>query len=159
MPLIILDIDETLCHSIKNDEEGYEQEIMEYIDMDDYFKVFLRPYYRVLLQFLFHYYDVAIWSAGTKQYVDFIVKKLEKISKRKFKFVWSFDMCEKSIKEYGVTKALELLKEYPNVLIIDDNIEIKERYPKQTISVLPFEDPIAYDEELLRIIKKMKEGK
>jgi TFIIF-interacting CTD phosphatase-like protein len=154
--LLVLDLDESLLHSIKDDEEGYGSTKMEYIDMGKYFRVHFRPYYRVLLQFLFKHYDVAIWSAGTEQYVDFIVKRLEKVTRKKFKFVWSVDMCEKSLKKYRVTKALELLKEYPNVIIVDDNPEIKEKYPKQTIAVRPYEEPV-YDEELLRVLKKLKE--
>jgi hypothetical protein len=156
-PLIVLDLDESLIRSLKPTEEGYCDK-MEYKDMEKYFRVYFRPYYKTFLQFLIQNYDqICVWSAGTKPYVQFIVRHLEKVMKKKFKFVWTVQECEKSIKEYKVTKALEMLEGYPNVLIIDDNPEIKSRYPKQTISVKPFEN-IEYDEELLRILKKMKEG-
>jgi TFIIF-interacting CTD phosphatase-like protein len=157
MPLIVLDLDETLIHSLKDDEEGYTSD-MDWIDMDKYFRVFFRPYYRVFLQFLVQNYDdIGVWSAGSKPYVQFVVKILEKAMKKKFKFVWTVDECKKSISKYDVTKALELLEGYPDVIMIDDNPEIKERYPKQTIRVRPYEE-IDYDEELLRIIGKFKKN-
>ena len=71
--------------------------------------------------------------------------------KKKFKFVWTVDECKKSMEKYKVTKALELLDDYPDVIIIDDNPEIKERYPKQTICIKP------YDESLLQVLKKLKD--
>jgi TFIIF-interacting CTD phosphatase-like protein len=158
-PLIVLDIDETLISSLKEEEEGYTDR-MDYQDMDKYFRVFFRPYYRVFLQFLSqNFKEIGIWSAGTKSYVDFIVKILEKSMNKKFKFVWTINECKKSMSKYNVTKALELLEGYPDVIMIDDNPEIKERYPKQTIRVRPYEmgGDNGYDEELLRILKKMKE--
>lgn len=148
--LIVLDLDETIVHSRKYDEEGFNQDTLEYIDMDGHFRVFFRPYFRVLLNILFKYYDVAVWSAGSEQYVLAIVDELQKKIKKKFKFVWTLNECKESIDKYKVTKALEMIPEYPHVYIIEDNSEIKEKYPDNTIKIKPYSAPV-YDEEILKI--------
>jgi TFIIF-interacting CTD phosphatase-like protein len=165
--LIIFDLDETLIHSerwtrdlAQKMDEGLFWEF-EWFDMGIAFRVFFRPYYKQILTF-FHElgYEIGIWSAGSRAYVKPIADRLRKYVGGKFAFVWSLSKCRKSLKEYNVRKALELVRkkydEYERLIIVEDDPSIYERYPINTIKVKPFMlDP--RDEQLMNVIEGVAE--
>lgn len=101
---IILDIDNTLLHTIETNKHKKMNINGNYqIIRDKDFVIYLRPGLEEFLNYLFTNYNVAIWSAGTKDYVDYIVKKVilnnsNTSQDRKIDFVFSLKHCEQSMK-------------------------------------------------------------
>ena len=115
-PLVVLDLDETLIFS-----SDYP------LDRPASFNVFglyvyKRPFLNYFLSALHYRYDIAIWSAGTKEYVDIIISHIIPPEIR-LKFVWCKKQC---IKEWVAgrlefTKPLSKIYWYNHIVIVDDN--------------------------------------
>lgn len=82
--IVILDLDNTLVHAVEPEEfkdvtYGVYKPDFEIHNKEENYKflVFKRPYVDDFLKYLFkHTSKVIVWSAGTKDYVDLVVKKL-----------------------------------------------------------------------------------
>lgn len=154
---VIIDIDNTIIHALYVSEwneikekqsklADFIRNHFQYVYMDDDFVVFLRPGYEEFLTFLFSNFNVAVWSAGTRSYVDWIVEHLvlkkpiqredsiEYVTRpgAKLDFVYCSQHCKISKKTYknGCQKDLKLIWYDPilgkvgyretNTIIIDD---------------------------------------
>lgn len=71
--IIILDLDETLVHTSNKKIEG-----LDYFTYTDEYIIHKRPYLDVFIKKLItdDYYDFAVWSAGTYDYVHHIVNTI-----------------------------------------------------------------------------------
>lgn len=148
---IILDLDNTLISSItirryetlkqsKKYSERFSHFKKHFLEdkPDEYgeingFVIFERPGLQKFLTFLFKNFRVAVWSAGNKEYVDFIIKNIIYKGKKERKLAFKmYDTdCDKSMERYGDLKNLNYvynkMKGYSeeNTLLIDDLIETK----------------------------------
>lgn len=110
--LVILDIDQTILFArIQSQDEG------------DY-QIVVRPYFYQLLQYLANpgrgvHYDVALWTAGTKNYAGTIAKKLFGKFPKKLAFVWSREDCELDSSGNPISKPL--IKVWKSSLAIKNN--------------------------------------
>lgn len=117
---IVFDLDETLIHTIDNNEWNSIVNKNDYInnvfDLDEDTKVIKRPGLDKFLDFVSNkFYKVGVWSAGIKPYVESIVSN---IFKKNPHIVYSrFDCDYKIIYPYGETTAVKPLE-----LIWDKNI-------------------------------------
>lgn len=83
--LIVLDLDETLIHSV---QQSNDNQILDNTDMSNVetyetdfswshatvsYKVYVRPYVKEFLDFCFENFDVGVWTAATQDYADKIV--------------------------------------------------------------------------------------
>lgn len=163
---IILDLDNTLLSAITikeyNDNKDKSKDkikklkkIFLYDDKKNKtgFVIFFRPYLNEFLNYLFENFNVAVWSAGNKTYVNYIVDKIiykdneKRTNKRKLKFVLNDETCDKSLKLYKSIKDLryvwDVLKKKnfnkSNTMIIDDLKEVYEAQPENTLKIKPFE--------------------
>ena len=84
---IIFDLDETLIsaisekefkskHRIHTERQNIFDKKHEYIDMDGYYHVFLRPGLQNFLDYIFENFNVSIWTAASKDYALFIIEKI-----------------------------------------------------------------------------------
>lgn len=113
---VILDIDNTLVHSIVRGEETLEEPYKKYglkldaIRMDEFWVVF-RPFLREFLRYLFDNFNVAVWSLGEKEYVNKIVDAviLRDDPNRKLEFIFSRDQSEILEKKGYSTKDLRYI--------------------------------------------------
>lgn len=90
--LLVLDIDETLLHTERQDfltkkqlERRVSPSILD-LDNEKYY-VFLRPGLKQFLDRSSIWFDLAIWSNGTKDYLEEVVGLLP-IDKKNFKFIF-----------------------------------------------------------------------
>lgn len=128
--LLILDLDETLIHAAEEKIAGLEPDtkIIGYY-------VYFRPYLTDFLKSAAQYFDLAIWSSGTDDYVDAMVDSILP-SGVSLKFIWGRSRCtykreshrikhDDSICEYEYTKQLKkvIRKGFKKerVLIIEDS--------------------------------------
>lgn len=166
---VILDLDETIISS-KNFSELNDYKNAEYLTknfkfqkMEDEYLIFERPYLQEFLTWLFTYFNVIIWSAGSKDYVLFIIDKIIlKDKKRKLKLILFSDHC-KMVPKNTQPKDLDyLLFQNPNLnflnsnntVIIDDLDKVYDTNNDNCIAIKPFNvfDPqIKNDKELLNI--------
>lgn len=164
---IILDIDNTLLHALYMDDwleiEEENPQVAKYllnkykhVKMDDDFMVFQRPGYDQFLQFLFSNFNVAVWSAGSPSYVEWIVnnmilKNTGKNTDRKLAkldFVYSSNECSMSNKTFknACIKDLRLVwkvfknegYKQNNTVIIDDLVDNTYAQGRNSIHVPGF---------------------
>jgi RNA polymerase II subunit A small phosphatase-like protein len=120
--LLILDLDETLIYAT-------EHELFEPSDFktDNYF-IYKRPNLEEFFKNVENAYDLAIWSSGTDDYVEDIIKKI-KPENIEFKFIWGRSRCtyrrDLCLNEYEYEKKLEKVKKkgykLEKILIVDDS--------------------------------------
>lgn len=172
---VILDLDNTLISAEALEEfpfqqKGIEQKAKKFAiyDMDGYYIVFERPHLQSFLDWLFQNYNVAVWTAASKDYALFIIDKiLLKRPNRKLDFIFFSYHCDLSRKTYKYSKKLrfifDLIKPLnytcENTIIIDDLEEVHTCQPKISIPIKPFEilrEGSENDSELKSIQQKIK---
>ena len=171
---IILDIDHTLIHTV-NPLELAQMESKDllpeslfncpYYKLNDLALVFQRPHLSEFLDFLFANYNVAIWSAGSSDYVNAIVDTFIRTEKR----IPSFVMTRDDLIESGQSfKDLDYVYEkYPlfqpyNTLIIDDLPDNVFSQVDNSILIPPFNvfnEECMNDNALLELISYLREFK
>lgn len=152
---VILDLDQTLISAEVLDqfpfgEKGIEQKAKKFpiYDIDGYYIIFERPYLQSFLDWLFENYNVAVWTAASKDYALFIVDKIIlKKPNRKLDFILFSYHCSLSKKFYDnsskkLKMIFDMLKPYnytnENTLILDDNKEVHKSQPNSSILIKPF---------------------
>ena len=134
--LLLLDLDETLIHSIFRTEQNYKEldsfkkltkctnKIFKYEDEDfQYcFDVYFRPYLFDFLNDIKNYFDLGIFTAARKNYADTIIDYIDP-KKEIFKFRIYRNACI-SIKQTIFIKDLRILKNYDlkNVILLDNSL-------------------------------------
>lgn len=138
-PLLILDLDETLIFAT-TEEKDFKCNFMVF----EYF-VHLRPYLKQFLENARVRYDIAIWSAGTPDYVNNIAKEIMPPDLIPI-FIWSRDRCtlrrdfdtdelfyRKDLKK-ATTKGYPLSK----MLIVEDSRRNVQSFYGNAIYIKPF---------------------
>jgi len=147
---IVLDLDNTLISAVPYTAAAIANPLhYKYHVMDKDFIVYERPGTQRLLNFLFLYFNVYVWSAGTKDYVTFIVDKVIERPNRHVGLVLHRDHCNLSIMHNcrDGPKDLRFLWETvripgfspANTIIIDDLDLVKEVNPGNCIHVPEFD--------------------
>lgn len=177
--LIILDLDETLIHSVTDEEEEkYKLDIARESGMQTFnasgYTVIKRPFLDEFLDKLLNdnYYAVGIWSAGEDEYVNSIVDNIVK-NRRKLAFVMARSSCVGAKYTKPLDKAWNIyLKNmyssinpdeldvpmHPNVILIDDRKDVTGTNNANHLCIDGFEgDPS--DTLLKRLLKKLMECK
>ena len=137
--LVIFDLDETLIHSTRKSLTRKEDfKIGE-------FYVHKRPYLDFLFANLSKYFSFAIWSSGTKFYVDSVMEKLTP-SGINFEFIWSRAKCtqrfDPDYNDYFYAKKLEKVEKLgftkSRILIIEDLFKNVSSNYGNTVLVKPY---------------------
>ena len=140
---LILDLDETLIHSIstkemdrinKTDNERRKSLTkFKTHDMDGYYTVVERPGLQEFLDYIFNNFNVSIWTAASKDYALFVIEKIINIKKnRKLDWIMFSYHCDMSTKEKKGSKDLNMLwdifalDDYSNdtTVILDDHPDV-----------------------------------
>ena len=165
-PNIILDLDETLIHSIKTTEFIEDEDNLELLgkfkdrthNMDYEYVVFERPNLQEFLDFLFKNFNVSVWTAANKDYALFIIehcilsRKKNKSyipqPQRQLDYIFYDKHRDRSQIVYGKKspKQLKLLWEKfglnqfnsSNTFIIDDHPEVKSQQPQNCVAMVEF---------------------
>lgn len=150
---ILLDLDQTLISAEPVEEYDFnanktKSKKFNFYNMDNYYIVFERPGLQKFLDFLFANFNVSIWTAASKDYALFIIKKIILAGKKTRKIDWIFFSyhCDLSKKKKKNTKKLEMLwdeydlsgYEKQNTFIIDDYDEVHNSQPNNCIVAIPF---------------------
>ncbi len=75
----MLDLDETMIHSIFNPDGDtkLEQDFMINLDATMEISVLVRPHLKEVLEKLAEIYEICVFTAGTKEYADLILDKID----------------------------------------------------------------------------------
>jgi len=152
---IILDLDNTILSAealtdFPFHKEGMREKALQFAihDMDNYYIIFERPGVQDFLDWLFKYYNVAVWTAATKDYALFVVERIIlKKPNRQLKFIMFSHHCDISYDKYKADKRLKLVFddfkidgfEPDNTLIIDDRKDVWKIQPNNAIHIKAFE--------------------
>jgi hypothetical protein len=183
---IVLDLDNTLICAI--DIHRKKKYNYRYTIMPETYKIYHRPYLQEFLDYVFKNFHVTIWTAGAKDYADFVYKNIIKPvlpyemgddlsshhSKRKIKNIFYDIDCNESQEKFSTVTVKDLRylydlspssskeeKYYPcSTIIIDDRPEVLKVNMNNTIKIPAF---FTYKEKddigLLTTIKKLKKIK
>jgi hypothetical protein len=149
---IFLDLDETLISAQSAEKHDFQKEkkksqFFDYDNMDDYYIIYHRPKVQEFLDYAFANFDVAVWTAASKDYMIFIINRvIHKKPGRKIKYAYWDYHCDKSSKHKNGTKDLTMLWDFykcdglsgSNVKIIDDYNEVKKTNKDMCISAPAF---------------------
>ena len=165
---IILDLDETLINSLEKEEyekmkDDFKSGKLKSHNMEDYYKVFERPYLQEFLDYVFKHFNVIIWTAASKDYAIFIIENIILAGKnRKLKYQFFKYHCDTSKKYQTGSKNIKLLSEdykipyvaKHNTIILDDYDEVYNTQPGNCVIALPFDygDKNSWKDDFLRRI-------
>lgn len=138
-PLLILDLDETLLHASEN-RLGRDAEFKV-----GPYHVYLRPHLPEFLDDAAAYFDLAVWSSASDDYVGFLAKELSRFVPN-WRFVWGRSRCVRRLhSEWQETVFLKDLKKVKRlgyrlsrVLIADDTPHKVSRNYGNAIYVQPY---------------------
>lgn len=151
-PLLILDIDETLIH-------GRETPLDRECDFRaGEFYIYLRPNVKRFLGTVSEFYDLACWSAASKDYLDVVLNELMSGLDCSLRFIWDRSRCTRRVdfvyQEEYFLKDLKKVKrkgfDLTRVLILEDEPRKVHRHFGNAIYVKPFEGA-EDDDELLKL--------
>ena len=156
LPLLILDLDETLIF-------GAEREGPRPCDFRvGPFHVYKRPHLDDFLRGAGKFYSLAVWSSASSDYVTAIAATILPAG-LEWAFVWSRDRC--TAKRSPETFETEYIKDFTKVkragydlarvLIVDDTRHKVARNYGNAIHILPFEGDPA-DEELRHLLQYLE---
>ena len=177
---LILDLDETIIHSVSSDEMKHMEnkkhkshknleklEGLKSHDMDGQYTVIERPGLQSFLDFAFENFNVSVWTAASKEYALFIINEvILKGDGRQLDLVMWSDHCDiskKKFKNKRRIKDLQLIWDsdgagstyaQSNNLILDDNEDVFNGQEKNCVSMYPFQvdnDDFATDDFLNRL--------
>ena len=135
---LVLDLDETIIHSMK-------------LNFGNYF--FLRPGTIELLKELSHFYEIIIFTSSPKEYADDILDKIDSygnlIAHRLYKYHVLFEKG-KSVKK------LELIGRDLNKIIFVDNLKCNAKYNMKNLYLIPTWTDDIYDSEIYKLKHKLK---
>ena len=135
---LVLDLDETICHSLK-------------LNFGYYFM--LRPGAIELLTELSEFYEIIIFTSSPKIYADSIIDKIDEkgklISHRLYKPHVIFERG-KSVKK------LNLIGRDLNKIIFVDNMRSNAKYNPKNLYLIPSWTDDIYDDELFKLKNKLK---
>lgn len=129
--------------------------------------VFVRPYTKILLKYLFDHFHVGVWSSMNHRNTHFVVDKLfSNTQKSALEFIMTQEHCYQTgeLKEDGspmfyknlinIWKKPQFHKFYNHTLLIDDS-ESKSKYNPQFTSIhpTPFNHNYKNDKELEKVHK------
>ena len=176
---IILDLDNTIIHSISYDRMKFVPKNLELENKDiGDFITYRRPHLDRFLNFLFANFNVGVYTLGSRDYAEDIVWNfIQDVPNRKVDFILSREdeIVNKSLEKYkyfNLTKNLnyiwndlKIYDYYPcNTFIIDDNPYVKMSNKVNTIHIKKFEvlrddntfnTDCTYDNVLLEITREL----
>jgi RNA polymerase II subunit A small phosphatase-like protein len=152
--LLIFDLDETLVHATT-------EKLARPVDFEypPYF-VYKRPFLIELLFATKPFYDFAVWSSSSREYVDTVVGEI--FSGFDVKFAWAVEHCIQRVdmqsNGYVYIKDLRRVQSqgYPveRITILDDSPEKIARQPRNHLKIKPY-NGLANDRELLAIAEEL----
>lgn len=146
-PLVVLDLNGTLCHTEYNGRHG------------DYHvqrkAVTERPFLHTFLDHVFANYEVAVWTCNSERYANELVRKLFGRRAAGVRFVWNQTHCTRiSDDTEPWIKDLSKIKHGGPVILVDDN-KIKGRLqPDNTVCALTYNGD-GEDTHLLHLIEEI----
>jgi len=152
--LLIFDLDETLLHATTK-QLGRASDF-EYAP---YF-IYKRPFLLELLNAAEPFYDFAVWSSSSREYVDAVVAEI--FTGFDVKFSWAVERCIQRVDAqsngYVYIKDLRRVQShgYPveRITILDDSPEKIARQPRNHLRVKPYYG-LDEDRELLTIAEEL----
>lgn len=151
---VILDLDNTILHSVPIDEIdllGDRAQGLKYIDMENYYRVFSRPDLDEFLDFLFEHFDVTVWTAGSLSYCMFIIRNVILVGDRKdkdLKLILYDKNCEDSQRFFNKKSVKHLnylfhlhpeAYDMNDTILIDDNTSTWYENRRNVLLAPPFD--------------------
>lgn len=134
--------------------------------------VYVRPFLHTFLQYLFAWYDVAVWTCNSRRYAEPIVQRVfgDELSRR-LVFLWCREECMREPQLSAATGAkMRLIKQLPEVwskypmyqpaqvVLVDDNPRKAGVYSREHLVAVDTFTPsntTLPDQELLSLLSRL----
>ena len=155
--LLILDVDEVLIYSTEYiGEAEYDFEVATYCTR-------IRPFAKSFIKAVFNWYNVAVWSSATTDYLKFVLGKLIP-NQEELQFVWARDRCtfryDSMTGDHCFLKDLKKVKrrgyDLNRILVVEDDPRATKRNYGNLIKVTPYYGN-PHDRELSRLAEYLKD--
>jgi len=153
--LLVLDVDETLVHTVDTTKESLPDRPADFLFGKNY-HVYLRPHLQTFLGRCESRYTLAVWSAGGRAYIDFLLPRLFK-NPHSLAFAWSSNRCGFRRLETGEAFAIKDLKKVKKrgfrlerTLLVEDTPANGSRQYGNVVAVRPYMGE-QDDDELLKL--------
>lgn len=148
---LILDLDETLIHTLKITRK-YVKSLAAlsdfYFNIDgQYYWVTKRPGLDVFLNFAFKYFQIGIWTAADKEYAKQICKNILTYDQlHQIKFIYSRNFCHLDIQQNPpcfskpLQKVFELFPGFneKNTIMVDNTLHVMRYNPHNGVHISDF---------------------
>ena len=154
---LVLDLDETLIYSVStsniltvNKLKKMDNLLFHYFENCNHIFVYYRPHITYFLQEMSKYFDICIFTNGSKTYTNMVVTMINSMTSNTYISRWY-----SRTGDYPFYKYISLIEniDTSTVIIIDDNDKIWKDDYKNVISIKKFYGPIdknyIFDDELL----------
>lgn len=156
--ILVLDIDETLIHSVANGTPG--DFAIQLTGDANLYQVHIRPGTKSFLkkmQSLLQFIDIGIWTAATHAYATAILDNICPEWRSTFSFLKTRNHCT-NLPNGHVVKDLRRIREWNDVVLLDDN-ELNFRFNnsvmKKVMRIKPYSKINLSDRELLKCGRKI----
>lgn len=176
---LVLDLDNTIISSLsfKELDKKIKNRKLSFDDMEDYYRVFHRPYLQEFLDYAFNNFHVSVWTAASRDYASFIIDNIilqnsgrfpniRKTNRKLRMYLWD-DNCAESQKIYNSKSPKDLTYLYNfegfypcNTMIMDDLVDVHEANEGRVIKAKYFDSKKEESERdtfLKDIIPKLEE--
>lgn len=139
--ILLLDLDETLIHTdfVEPERFDFTLKIHNGIKFQKGW-VSVRPHLDLFLKTVSSHYELWIWTAGTKQYADYVIDKIDKHKLIKKRLYRKDCLVRKTVSDKIIyIKDIKKLNLQPNsVFLIDNNINSAIKQPDLILLIKDF---------------------
>jgi Dullard-like phosphatase family protein len=160
--VVVLDLDDTLIRTTREISQFTSQ--FDFTNEDASLFTFKRPHLDTFLNFVFRWYDIYIWTAGTPTYADYILENILDSEKHvPIQILTSLDVLIMKQGCFGDSISIKPLskihKDLSRVILIDDKSESFSLHPQNGYKIKGFNNPDTQfnDQELLHCMENLKE--
>lgn len=153
-PLVVLDLNGVLIHRVH--ESFLKNKNKSTFVTPNGYHVFVRPYVKGFLTFLFKHFDVAVWTCMNKQNANFVLERLlTRTQKNLLKFVYTQKECD--LEDQLFYKRISKLPYKTNNVVFIDDSPHKVRYNPPYTAIHPKSYTNTESDNGLVMIRKLLE--
>jgi TFIIF-interacting CTD phosphatase-like protein len=160
---IVLDLDETLIHTIVSDRPRPDLERsadfkFRFSNQGPIYYVYKRPGLKQFLAEVFRRFKrIGVWTAADRQYAKAVIKNILTYQQiMNLDFVFSRDFCE--IDHIGFVKPLtKIFKQYPawrpeETIVLDNSSQVMKENPRNGIQAIDYDSLNLHDDIYLYLL-------
>lgn len=148
---LVLDLDETLVHTMTDDKQNYTHKLQIYIENQlCTFYVHERPHLHEFMKYVCDWYHVIIFTASIATYADQVIDRIDRTHRIHSRYYRNH--CKKEGDQY--IKDLSVLKvDLAKCILVDNSHVCYSVNPENAYPIEPYLGDDENDQELLHLLR------